>query len=94
MVNRIYTFEKDLAKRLKNPKFKKEWEKSETKYQLASEVIKKRLEKNISQRALAKKLKTSQAVISRIETMSANPSMSFLKKLAKALDTNLTLQFG
>lgn len=94
MINRTYTLNDDIKKRLKNPAFRKEWEKSETEYQLASEVIKKRLEKNISQRALAKKLKTSQAAISRVETMSANPSLSFLKKLAKALDTKLTLQFG
>lgn len=90
---RLYTFEEDLAKRLKNPKFKKAWEGSEAEYLLAESLIEKRLAKKISQRDLAKRLKTSQAAVSRIETMSGNPSFSFLKRLASALDSKLVLQF-
>ncbi len=56
-------------------KFKKAWEESEVEYRLAKQLIDKRLAERISQRQLAKKLKTSQAVISRIETMQANPSL-------------------
>lgn len=93
MINRIYTFEEDLAERLKNPKFRKEWESSEIEYQLARQVIEKRIQKKISQRALAKKLNTSQAAISRVESMNGNPSLSFLKRLATALDSKLILQF-
>lgn len=89
----LYTFEEDLAKRLKNPKFKKLWEESEPDYLLAKKLIEKRLQKKISQRELARKLKTSQAVISRIETMRANPTLSFLKKIAQALDTRLQFRF-
>jgi transcriptional regulator with XRE-family HTH domain len=47
----------------------------------------------MSQRDLAKSVKTSQAVISRIETMSANPSLSLLKRIAKVLGTDLQLGF-
>lgn len=93
MINRIYTFEEDLAERLKNPKFRKEWESSEIEYQLARQVIEKRIQKKISQRALAKKLNTSQAAISRVESMNGNPSLSFLKRLATALDSKLVLEF-
>lgn len=89
----LYTFEEDLARRLKNPKFKKLWEESEPEYLLAKQLIEKRLKKKISQRELARKLKTSQAVISRIETMRANPTFSFLKKIAQALDTRLQFRF-
>jgi len=56
-------------------------------------LFKKRLSKKISQRSLAKKINTTQAVISRIETMNANPSLLLLKKLAEALDSKLVLQF-
>ena len=45
MRKKIYTFEDDLKKRLKNPKFKKAWEESEVEYQLAKKLIDKRLEK-------------------------------------------------
>lgn len=93
MKNKLYTFEEDLKRRLRNPEFRKAWEESETEYLLAKQLIKKRLAKKMSQRDLAKKLKTSQAVISRIETMSGNPSLSLLKRIAEALDSKLTLQF-
>jgi len=90
----IYTFEDDLKERLKKPGFKKAWEESEAEYLLAKKIIDKRLKKKMSQRTLAKKLKTSQAAISRIETMQANPSLSFLKKIAQAFDSRLTIQFN
>ena len=93
MKNLIYTYEDHLKESLKDPEFKKIWKKTEPEYLLAKEIIKKRIQKNISQRGLAKKLKTSQAAVSRIETMSGNPSLSFLKRLAKALDSKLILQF-
>lgn len=92
MINRIYTLEDDLNKRLKNPAFKKEWKDSETDYQLAREIIKKRLDNDYSQRVLAKKLNTSQAAISRVENMTGNPSLSFLKRIAEALNSRLTLK--
>ena len=94
MKNKLtYTFEEDLTRRIKNPKFKKLWDGSELEYLLAKKLIEKRLYKKISQRELARKLKTSQAVISRIETMRGNPTLSLLKKIASALDTQLYLQF-
>ena len=93
MKNKFYTFEDHLKESLKDPEFKKIWAESEPEYLLARELIKKRLEKKMSQRDLAKKLKTSQAVVSRIETMNANPSLSLLKRIAKVLDTNLQVNF-
>ncbi len=91
---RIYTFRNDLKRRLKNPKFKEEWEQSEVEYQLARELIKKRLEKGLSQRELARLTKTSQAKISQIESMKANPSIAFLKRLAAALDVRIRISFN
>ena len=93
MKNKIYTLEVDLKNRLKNPEFRKLWKESEVEYQLARKLIEKRLAKNISQRYLAKKVKTTQAVISRIESMNSNPSLNFLKRLAIALDSRLEIRF-
>ena len=93
MKNKLYSFQKDLKERLKNPEFKKAWEESEIEYMLAKQLIEKRLSKKLSQRELAKRLKTSQAVVSRLETMSANPSLSLLKRVAQVLNTKLILQF-
>lgn len=91
---REYTFEEDLAKRLKNPEFKKEWEASEAEYQLACRLIEARLKGKLSQRDLAKKVHTSQAAISRIEAMHGNPSLDLLKRIAVALNTKLQISFS
>lgn len=93
MRNKIYTFEDHLKESLKDQKFRKVWEESEVEYQLAKKIIEARLKRNLSQRDLAKKLKTSQAVVSRLETMSANPSLSLLKRLAHALGAELRVGF-
>ena len=89
----LYTFQDDLKERLNNPKFKKAWKESEVEYVLAKQLIETRIAKKISQRKLAKEVNTTQAVISRIETMQANPSLSLLKRIAAVLNTKLTLQF-
>ena len=92
MKNKLnYPFNKDLKNRLKNPEFKKAWQESEAEYFLAKNLIEKRLTKNLSQRDLAKKAKTSQAAISKLETMQSNPSLSFLKRIAHALGVNLKI---
>ncbi len=94
MKRKLYTVEDDLKKRLKNPEFKKAWEESETEYQLSRALIKIRLEKKFSQRELAKRASTTQAIISRIESMTMNPSVGLLKRLAEALGAKLKIGFG
>ena len=92
MKNKLYTLEDDLKKRLKDPKFRRLWQESEVEYQLARKLIEKRVKQKVSQRTLAKQAKTTQAVISRIESMNANPSLSLLKRLAQALDSRLEIR--
>lgn len=89
----IYTFEQDLKERLQDPGFRKAWKETEPEYLLAKQLIENRLKKKMSQRDLARKVKTTQAVISRIETMNANPSLSLLKRIAGVLDLRLDLHF-
>ena len=93
MKNKLYSLEDDLKKRLKDPEFCQLWQESELEYQLARKLIEKRLKQKISQRDLAKKVKTTQAVISRIENMNSNPSLNFLKRIADALDSRLEIHF-
>lgn len=88
----IYTFEDHLKESLKSPTFRKAWEESEPEYLLAKQLIERRIKRGFSQRSLAKKLRTSQAVISRIETMNGNPTLLLLKKLAKTLNSKLVVQ--
>lgn len=93
MRNLIYTLEDDLKKRLKNPAFRKAWEDSELEYQLGKALIEKRLARRLSQRELAEKAHTTQAVISRVEAMNSNPSLNLLKRLANALGVKLKIAF-
>lgn len=83
------TLKKDL---LENPVFKEEYEASAVEYEIARAVIKARMEKKITQIQLAAKMKTTQSVISRVENTGTIPSLSFLKRLAHALDLSLTVQ--
>ena len=48
----------------------------------------------MSQRQLAKKAKTTQAIISRIENMTINPSIGLLQKLATAFGKRLEINFS
>lgn len=93
MKNKFYTFKNDLQGRLKNPEFRRLWKGSEVEYELAGKLIERRLIKKISQRELAQRAKTTQAVISRIESLNANPSLLLLKRLAYALDSHLEIRF-
>ncbi|MFZ3073978.1 MAG: helix-turn-helix transcriptional regulator [Minisyncoccales bacterium] len=79
-------FKKEL---LKNKKFAEEYAKLEPEFELAKTLIKKRLEKGMTQQQLAKKIGTKQEAISRLESGSYNPSMLLLRKVAKALDSRL-----
>ncbi|MEK7141437.1 MAG: helix-turn-helix transcriptional regulator [Patescibacteria group bacterium] len=89
-----YTFEDDLKRSLKDPGFRKAWADSEAEYLVSKAIIERRLAKKLSQRDLALRVKTSQAAISRVEAMSGNPSLSFLKRIATALGTNLRISFS
>ncbi len=88
-----YNFRQHLQESLKDPKFQKIWNESDPEYQLSCKLIKLRLKNKISQSELAKKAKTTQAIISRIESMSANPSFETLKKISLALNCQLTVGF-
>jgi ribosome-binding protein aMBF1 (putative translation factor) len=79
---------------LQNPVFKREYEDSEPEYQIARAVIRARIEKKITQKELAVKMKTTQSVISRVENAGTVPSVSFLKRLATVLGLSLKIQLG
>ncbi len=84
------TYKKKL---LKNPEFKRLYKESQPEFQIARAIIRARIEKGYTQKDLAKKLNTTQSVISRVEQAKTSASISFLKRLAQALDTSLQIQF-
>lgn len=63
--------------------------KSRLKFEIADMVFEARLKKGITQLELANRVGTKQPGISRIEAGEKLPSISFLEKIAEALDTTL-----
>ena len=79
---------------LKDPKIKAEYDKLKPEYALISALIGARSKKKLTQKDLARKMGTKQSVISRLESGRANPSFEFLKRLARALDSDLKIKFA
>lgn len=77
---------------LTDPEVRKYYDELEPEYELIRSIIDKRLKKKMSQQELAKKARTGQSAISRLEGGNANPSIGFLKKIARALDVKLRIQ--
>jgi len=93
MKRQVYTLQDHIKESLKDPAFKKTWEQSEAEYQVSRALIAARINRKISQQELAKKANTTQAVISRLENMTANPSVGLLQKIAQALNLKVKIQF-
>lgn len=74
-----------------NPEVALELEKNELEYQLIAEVIRARIERNLTQKELADLIGTKQSNISRFENGNSNPSIDFLKKIADALDKKIEI---
>jgi predicted transcriptional regulator len=78
---------------LNNPEFAAEVKKLEPEYQIINQVIKARIDQNMTQEDLARKVGTKQSNISRLEKGNANPSLQFLKKIADSLGKELLISF-
>ena len=87
------TWEKHRKILMKDTEVRKVWEETRIEREIAYALIKTRIEKRLTQAELAKKLKTRQSVISRVESGQTTPSLSFLKRLANVLDLSLSVQF-
>ena len=94
MKRKHLNFDTFLKQALKDPKVKAEYDRLQPEFALIDAMIKSRAKYGLTQKALAVKMGTKQSVISRIEIGRANPTFSFLKRLAKALNSNLEIRFN
>ena len=69
--------------------FAKEYEALGPEYELAKSILTLRLKKGLTQKELATKMKTTQSVVSRLESGMAKPSLATLERLAEALDARV-----
>ncbi len=82
------------GKFLKNKRVRKAYRELEPEFALVGMIIEKRLKRGLTQAELARKIGTKQSAIARLESGAYNPSIGFLKKIAKALDTKFTFRFS
>ena len=82
-----------IENQLKDPEFRNLWEEGEADYQLGRQIIQARIDKKISQRELAKRANTTQAVISRIESQDVSTTLQMATRIARALGKSLQISF-
>lgn len=78
---------------MKDPGYRREYEKLQPEFEIARQIIDARIKKKMTQEEIARKTKTGQAAISRLEGTNANPSLDLLKRLAEALGKRLVISF-
>jgi transcriptional regulator with XRE-family HTH domain len=78
---------------LKNPEVRKEYDALEEEFALIAEVAKARLHAGLSQAELAKRMKTTQSTIARLESGRGKPSTRTLTRFAKATGHRLKISF-
>jgi DNA-binding XRE family transcriptional regulator len=87
------TFDEGLKKKLKDTKFKKAWEDLDTEFAVERALIELRMQGNETQKKLADKLHTKQAYISRVERGSVSPTVTYIARMADALNADAEIIF-
>jgi DNA-binding transcriptional regulator YiaG len=85
---------KDLHKKwMKDPEYRKEYDALEEEFALAAEVAKARSRAGLSQAELARRMKTTQSTIARLESGRGKPSTRTLDRFAKATGHRVKITF-
>ena len=85
--------DRHIEKQLKDKEFKIYFDRADAKRKIGQEIALLRKARQISQAQLAKEIKTSQQVISRLESFRDKrmPSLDLLERVAKALNRKLVI---
>ena len=86
---KFYSSEEVKKELFKDKKVKEAYDALEPEFAFIASVIRKRIEKKMTQAQLAKKLGTKQSAVARLEGGTYNPSFKFLQKVAAAMDAEL-----
>jgi len=85
-------FERHLENHLADPEFAKTYHEEREKLNIAMKIAELRVKRGLSQQELAKKLQTTQSVVSRLESSGyENYSIKTLRKVASALRAELVV---
>lgn len=89
----LISFDTLHARWIKDPEYRREYEKLGPEFEIAKQIIDARIKRKITQEELARRMGTGQAVISRLENANAKPSLSLIQRLADALNLKVELKF-
>ena len=89
----MLTLDEVIAKEMKNPAFKAEWDALEPEFQIIRAIIEGRTARNFSEEQLSEATGISSAEILSMEEGVANPTLNDLKRLAAGLGMTLRLDF-
>ncbi len=78
---------------IKDPKYRREYEALEKEFSLVSALIEARTRAGLTQEQLARRMKTTQAVIARLEGGGSKPSTRTLERYAEATKSRLRITF-
>ena len=79
------------AKLLKDRYIKKAYGELGPEFEFIQMIIKKRIDRGLTQKELAQRIGTKQAAISRLESGDYNPTVSILRKVADALGARVEI---
>jgi ribosome-binding protein aMBF1 (putative translation factor) len=82
-----------IARWRKDPGYMKEYDALEEEFALVAEIMRARAKAGLTQEQLAKRMKTSQAVVARLESGRTLPSTRTLQRFAKATGHRLKITF-
>jgi ribosome-binding protein aMBF1 (putative translation factor) len=82
---RTATASDSLKKRLRDPDFRREWDRTALARAVALRLVEYRAHNGLSQTALARKLQMQQPAIARLEAGDHNPSVDTLVRLSQGL---------
>ncbi len=88
------SFDDWLKRKLRNPRFKRAYARYELSAKLAAQISLLRRKRGMTQAQLARRIKSSQEVISRLESAArASVTIQTLERLARAFDKRIDIRF-
>jgi transcriptional regulator with XRE-family HTH domain len=78
---------------MKDSKYRREYEALEEEFTLASALIEARTRAGLTQKQVARRMKTTQAVVARLEGGGSKPSTRTLERYAEATRSRLRITF-
>jgi len=78
---------------MKNPRYRREYNALEEEFSLVGALIDARTRAGLTQEQVARRMKTTQAVVARLESGGSKPSTRTLERFAEATGSRLKITF-